>query len=616
MISRRIDHLFAAVTAFAVTVSVCGAADDEQRAQIVGRVTHDIEYLASDELGGRGVGTPGIELAADHIIQVYEAAGLKPAMPDGGWKQAFEIEMGDVQIGDETALALVSPDGTTLELVAGEQFQPLRRGTDSGSAAAGLVFIGYGISSTEDSFDDYAGVDVKDRIVVMIRREPVTPVDGLFRGPETSSHSYIDRKLELAQKAGAVGILFVNNAAEDPDALVDPSAFGVQSAGIPFLQIRQSVVDQLLKATPLSVDDGAAKFKSFAEVSQSVDSNLKPVSQPLQGWKAEMNSSFKVQSVTAHNIVGMIQGTGPTADEIVVIGGHYDQLGLGGYGSRAQNRFGEVHNGADDNASGTAAVLELARRIAAGPAPSRTLVFACFSGEERGLLGSYHYVKNPLFPLEQTVAMINFDMIGNLRENRVEVTGTGTADQFEQIAKEADEAVSVDTTLKPGAFGGSDHLPFYQRQIPVLCCFTGMTSIYHTPDDDASTLNMEGAVLVIDYAEQLLRGVDALESRPVWSSQQPGRRRPARTAYLGFQPDLGASTADGILVRAVRAKSPAEQAGLMTGDIISAVDGSPVEGYQSIVDALGQAKAGDTMKLAIRRGDDELTLDVKLGTSP
>lgn len=600
---------------------LAAVADEAAVDPVLARVTHDITYLASDELQGRGVGTPGIELAADHIIEVYQEAGLKPGGVDGTWKQPFEIAMGDVEVSPETKLQLTGPDGQSLSLELGTDYQPLRRGTDSGKAAAELVFAGYGITSAEDQFDEYAGLDVRGRILVMIRREPTTETGGAFAGPETSDHSYIDRKLELAAENGAVGVLFVNDIGSAPaaeqDELVAVSQFGVRDAGFPFVQVKQQVVDQILKVTPVAAGQEAQKLSSLSEVCRWIDSNLKPLSQPLPGWSAEIVTEFKVESVTAHNIVGVIPGAGPDSDEVVVIGGHYDHLGLGGFGSRAQNRFGEVHNGADDNASGTAAVLELARRMAAGPAPARTMVFICFSGEERGLLGSYHYVQNPLFPLENTVAMINFDMIGNLRENRVEVTGVGTADQFEAVAQAADEKTPVDTTLKPGAFGGSDHLPFVQKRIPVLCCFTGMTSIYHTPDDDASTLNMPGAVLVIDYAEQLLRGVDALQDRPVWSEAQPGRRRtPTGTAYLGLQPDLAASDSKGVVVRAVRADSPAAKAGIITGDVITGVGGEPIEGYESVVSVLSESRPGQKMKLSIRRAGEDLTIEVELGTSP
>lgn len=589
---------------------------DASREEIVARVRHDIEYLSSDKLEGRGVETKGIEMAAEHILAEYQKYGLKPGMPDGTWRQPFEITLGDVVVSDTTHVTVKGPDNKEVKLALGEQFQPIRRGAN-GAASGELVFVGYGISSEEEKYDEYAGLDCKDKIIVLIRREPQNRPDGAFQGQQTSPNAYIDRKLELIAKSGAAGVIFVNDHQSSPtadkDDLATPTSFGNEPGPVPFVHVKQAVVDELLKAAPLQIADGKT-LGSLAEVAAYIDANLKPVSQPLKGCSADIKTEFKANSVTAYNLIGVVEGEGPLADETIVIGGHYDHLGFGGYGSRAQNRTGEVHNGADDNASGTAAVLELARRFASGPRPKRRLVFICFSGEERGLLGSFHYVKEPVFPLENTVSMLNFDMIGNLKNNRVEVNGVGTAAEFTDIAKKADEVTPVDITMTEGAFGGSDHLPFLQRQIPVICCFTGMTDIYHTPDDDFSTLNIEGAVTVIDYSEQLLRGMDGLEKRPEFASSQPGRRRPTtRTPYLGLQPDLAASGENGIVVRAVRPDSPAAKAGVETGDVIIKVGDTKAEGYQTLIEALVPAKAGETLKLTVKRGTEEKVLEPVLG---
>ncbi|MEY3458216.1 MAG: Arginyl aminopeptidase [Planctomycetota bacterium] len=605
----------ASILAVVAVASGDAFAEELSREQIVARVQGDIEYLASDELEGRGVETKGIELAAVHILKEYEKAGLKPGLPDGTWRQPFEVSLGDLVIESTTGVRLSGPGDVVLELKSGADFQPIRRGAN-GEASGDLVFIGYGISSEEDKYDDYAGLDVRGKVVVLIRREPQNRPDGAFRGQETSSHAYIDRKLELVKKSGAAAIVFVNDHGSAPtadqDELLEPSAFGNNGDGVPFVHVRQSVLDTVLKSAPLQVD--GKMLSSLHEVSQYIDETLKPVSQSLAGWKASVSTRFKSNSVPAYNLIGVVEGEGPLANETIVIGGHYDHLGLGGYGSRSQSRTGEVHNGADDNASGTAAVLELARRVASGPKPKRRMVFICFSGEERGLLGSEHYVRNPVFPLENTVAMLNFDMIGNLKDNRVEVNGVGSSAAFEEIVKKADEAVSIDITINPSSFAGSDHLPFYQRQIPVMFCFTGMTDIYHTPDDDSKTLNMEGAVLVIDYSEQLLRGMDALESRPVFAEGQPARRRPTRrTPFLGLQPDLGASGENGIVVRSVRPSSPAEMSGIAAGDVITMVGEQKVEGYQTLVEQLVAAKPGDVMKLTVKRGEELKEVEVKLG---
>jgi len=334
----------------------------------------------------------------------------------------------------------------------------------------------------------------------------------------------------------------------------------------------------------------------------------------MPGWSADLTTEFEVESVIAENIIGVIEGEGPLADETIVIGGHYDHLGYGGYGSRARNRTGEIHNGADDNATGTAAVLEMARRIAEGPKPQRRVVLICFSAEERGLIGSNYYVQNPVFDLDQTVAMLNFDMIGNLRNNRVEVNGVGTAAEFREIVERTDEAQPIEITLKESPFGGSDHLPFYQRQIPVMFCFTGMTGIYHTPDDDFETLNIEGTVSVIDYAEGLYRGIDALEERPTFTAVARNRRSSARRMpSLGFAPELSDYSGKGVLVRTVRQDSPAEKAGLQVGDVITKIGGEDVEGFQTIIEKLASSKAGDKLTITLERDGETQEITAELG---
>ncbi len=593
------------------------AEEQLSRAEIVSRVRSDIEYFASDELQGRGVETKGIELAAQRIIAEYEKFGLKPGMPDGSWRQSFDVAIGDIAIAESTRAELTGPDGAKVALTLKDQFQPIRRGTN-GEAAGSLVFIGYGISSEEDNYNDYAGIDVTGKVIVLIRREPQNREGGAFRGQETSSHSYIDRKLALVKQSKAAAVLFVNNHASSPtdetDELADPSSFGNDGDDVPFVHVKQSVIDAILKSTPLKIE-GEKTLSSLAAVSDYIDTSLKPLSQEIPGWSANVSTRFESNSVSTDNIIGVVEGEGPLADETIVIGGHYDHLGFGGYGSRTQNRTGEVHNGADDNASGTAAVVELARRIASGPKPKRRMVFICFSGEERGLLGSNHYVNNPVFPIENTVSMLNFDMIGNLKDNRVEVNGVGTAAEFEAIVRKADEVVPVDITIVPGAFAGSDHLPFYQRGIPVMFCFTGMTDIYHTPDDDFSTLNIEGAVMVIDYSQQLLRGMDSLEKRPTFAEGQRGGRRPAvaKTPFLGIQPNIAASGDNGIVLRGVRPDSPAATAGLQTGDVITMVGDAKVAGYQTMIEKLTTSKAGDKLKLTFKRGEEIKEVEVELG---
>ena len=233
------------------------SAEEPSREQILARVKGDIEYLASDELEGRGVETKGIELAAQHILDQYQKAGLKPGLPDGTWRQPFQVVLGDVAVEASTAVRLKGPGDLMLDLKISEEFQPIRRGAN-GEASGEIVFLGYGITSAEDNYNDYAGMDVKGKVVVIIRREPQNRPDGAFKGQETSSNAYIDRKLELIRNSEAAAILFVNDHASAPtadqDELLEPSGFGNNGDSVPFVHIKQAVLDKLLQAAPLQVD--------------------------------------------------------------------------------------------------------------------------------------------------------------------------------------------------------------------------------------------------------------------------------------------------------------------------------------------------------------------------
>lgn len=583
------------------------------------RIGEVVKYLSSDELEGRGVETEGIEKAAKLILDEYQELGLKPGMPDGGFRQAFDIVTGPVRVSDATKLVINSGDETR-ELEVRKEYQPLQRG-GSGSSSAELVFVGYGISSAEDKYDDYADIDVAGRILVMIRREPQQgKVDGAFQGTETSRHSYIATKVELAMKNKAAAILMVNDphSVSDPsrDELTSPGGFDTASAGIPFAHVKQSVINDLLKTSPVVVGNGdaAKKLSTLADIAAHIDETMTPVSQAMTGITAEIVTEFKSEAVTAYNLIGVIEGEGDLADETIVIGGHYDHIGLGGYGSRARERKGEVHNGADDNATGTAAVLEMARRVAAGPKPKRTVVFICFSGEERGLLGSKHYVREPVFPLENTVAMLNFDMIGTLRNNNVEVNGIGTAAEFAKIVDEVDEESPLTTKRIDSPFAGSDHLPFYQNGIPVMFCFTGITPRYHTPDDDFETINVEGVVSVIDFTEGMMRRIDALPARPTFQGRASRRQRPSRVPYLGVVPNMGIDQEEeGIPLQDVRRDGPAAAAGLKTGDHLLAAGDKSLNDFGDLVSFLRGAKAGDKVVFSVKRGEDVIKVEATLG---
>lgn len=612
MQTQRLLALFLALAVPAFTFADEKADVD---ADSLTRVTKDIRYLASDALEGRGVQTKGIVVAADYLRDEFKKAGLKSGTPDGSYFQYFDVPIREKVDSSETWLKITAAGSEAVSLKAGEDFQPQQAG-GPGAANGEIVFAGYGISAPDLGYDDYAGTDVKGKIVLIVRREPQQQdKDSKFNGTETTEHSYIATKLRAARENGAAGVLLVNDRLTAPtaeqDELSQPSGFGAASRDqmIPFAHIARAQADRLLKASPVVAGD--KKLDNLAAIEEHIDESFKPVSQPLADASAELSSSFKTKSVKAWNVIGVIEGEGPLADETVVIGAHYDHLGFGGYGSRRRGST-EVHNGADDNATGTAAVLELARRFAsAEKKPARRMVFIGFSGEERGLIGSLYYAENPTYPLDKTIAMLNFDMIGNLRNNRATLGGTATGSGLEAVAKAAAAAVPVDVNIQGGVSGGSDHLSFIRKRVPVMFCNTGLTDLYHTPEDDFETINLTGAVKVIDFCEELLKGVVAMEERPGFLQMQRTRRRP-RT-YLGVRTTSPEDDeVKGTLVQAVTAGSPAANAGLKVGDLIQKVGDTEIKEMRDLFTALSGKKPGDKVTVSIVRDGDAKEIEVEL----
>ncbi len=491
------------------------------------RLAEDIRYLASDELEGRGPGTVGREKAAEYLRDEFARGGLRGGAPDGSFFQPIEIPLRATLDEAATRLVLRNPAGEPLTLERELEFQPLAVG-GSGQRQAELVFAGYGISAPDLGYDDYQNVNVQDKIVLILRRQPQQQdADSAFGGATPSTHAGIRNKLERAKQQGAAAVLLVNDPftteRTGSDALVATPGFGTRSADIPLAQLSQAVVARMLETTPV-IGPQQQELSSVAEVAAAIDQNLQPLSQPLAGWSAELEIVFESTRVPGANVIGVLEGAGPRAEETVVLGGHYDHLGFGEQGSRRPETRA-IHPGADDNASGTAVVLELARRFAARETPPpRRLVFVAFDGEERGLIGSRIYVENPPFPLENTVAMLNFDMVGRLRENQLTLTGLNTALEFESLFQQANETFGLRLRRWDRISRMSDHYDFYEQGIPVLHFFTGMTDEYHTPDDTFDTINMDGVMQITDLAERFLDLLLAADRPTFVPREQSGDR--------------------------------------------------------------------------------------------
>ena len=591
---------------FASAQAVAEKPQVKQSGNSLTRVTQDIEYLASDELGGRKPGTPEMKLSEEYIVKAYREAGLKDPTGTGTYFQTMKVGRQKKVAEGSASLALTTPEGEEIKLTNGEDYR-LLLGRGDFDVESDLVFVGYGISAADElNYDEYDGIDVKGKVVVMIRREPQQKMaDSVFEGEETSRWAYIQTKARAARAAGVKAILMVNDgvsADEDGDELMDADEFGQDNGSVPFMQIKRSGLDKVLGITPISTASGK-ELKSIAEVEAQIDAELEPLSQTMKGWKAATAGEFVTEAVETSNIIGVIEGEGPNADETIVVGAHYDHLGDGAYGSRAgAGKFGEIHNGADDNATGTAAVMELARRFAArDKKPGRRIVFICFTAEEMGLLGARHYVQNPTFPLENTVAMVNFDMIGWLRDDQLTLFGWNSSASFEKFFEDANKDFNLKLNKPEAGFGGSDHLPFNERKIPNTFIHTGLTSTYHTPDDDFETIDCEGAVKVIDFTEAFMDELCSAEKRPNYTMTGPFR--------LGV--NASPNEEGNLEISMVAEDSIAEAAGLKKGDVILKW-GDEQLGNRRDLRRVIRRDRGTAVQLLLKRDGKEKKLNLEL----
>jgi hypothetical protein len=385
----------------------------------------------------------------------------------------------------------------------------------------------------------------------------------------------------------------------------------MESAGrdFPVLFARRGAVDPIVKA---------ALGKDLATLEKEIDHGPKPQSRELAGWRIAGEVTVVRKQADVKNVVAVLEGHGSLANETVVIGAHYDHVGRGGPGSGAiepDNR--EIHNGADDNGSGTTALIEVARHLAAAEKkPRRRLVFIAFTGEERGLIGSAQYTKAPLFKLEDTVAMLNMDMVGRLNEEKLIVEGVGTAAEFDALVERTNQKHGFKLTKKPGGFGPSDHSSFYAKKIPVMHFFTGTHKDYHRPGDDYDKLNISGMRRISEWVAEIGQNVAEAPVRPQYQETKAphgagggggGGDRP----YFGSIPDFSQDEL-GYALTGVTKGGPAERAGIKGGDIIIKLGESRIGNLEDFDSALRKYKAGDRVAVIVKRERKEVTFEVTL----
>jgi len=550
-----------------------------------------VKYLASPELEGRFAIAPGAHKAADYIARVFEQSGLEPKGTNG-YFQDWELTLG-FKPGADNSLKIRG--GRVWEAPA-EAIRPLNL-TANTKVEGELVFVGYGISQPNAGYDDYANVDVTGKIAVILRGAPNW--EGV--GADIQRAARIAPKVQTALQKGAVGVILVN--LPDNDRLLPLGMRGrAPAANAALLNVQASVGDKLLQPLGLTVADAVKRINETGT----------PISAELN-LSAEMSASIEPNRGIARNVVGFIPGNDPQLrDEVIVIGAHYDHLGYGEVGSLAPEP-GDIHPGADDNASGTAAIMELARLLAQNrDRLKRSVLVIAFSAEEEGLLGAEYFVQNPTVPRENIVAMLNFDMVGRMSNNRVSVSGVGTAAEWEGILKAANSA-DLSLQLGQSASGGSDHMPFMRREIPVLFFFTGMHPDYHRPSDTWDKINYEGQAQIVALAERVVYDLASRPERPKFTRpQQPqpqqGAQRSGFRVRIGLIPSY--SEQEGVLLEGVAPGSPAEQAGLKAGDRIVAVMGQRVRNIEELTSLYDKMEPGKPVEFTIVREGKELKLQV------
>src|ERR1035437_9346717 len=566
------------------------------------RYLNDIKLLAAPEMEGRGAGTKGLTRAEHLLEKRYKELGLQRAGVNR-YAQPFTVVTGARLKSDNHFVAQAA--GSKNELKIDRDFVPFSFSA-SGQAAAPLVFAGYGATADEFHYDDYARLDVKDKIVVVLRYEPSGFAEKSGNHGLTQ-HSQLITKAINARNHGAKAVVVLNGKLGDgeEDLLTRfGSVSGPENVGIVMVQVKNAVSESWFQSAG----------KSLKDVQGQIDSATKPASFAFPDTlHLSLHIDIETTRATVNNVLAWLPGQ---TDEYVIIGAHYDHLGRGNFDSLAPSQIGQIHPGADDNASGTAGVLELARLLAPQRGQlKRSILFANFAGEELGLLGSAAWVKDPTRPLAKAVAMLNMDMIGRIKDDKVYIGGVGTGSTLKSVLEQAQKETPFKIEYSAGGYSSSDHTSFVTKKIPVLFFFSGLHSDYHKPSDTWDKINAPSAArllnLVGDVAMQLAEApsppafITVVEDKPV--SGGGGGYGP----YFGSIPDFG-EVKDGVRFSDVRPGSPAAKAALKAGDILVQFGDKPIHNLYDFTDALRRSKVGEVVEVKVLRDGQPITASVKL----
>lgn len=564
----------------------------------VGELKKHVSYLASEALKGRRTGTEGDSLAAEYIRTELKGSGLVPLYNNGF--QRFRVT-DKIIYGPANSLIL---NGNLLK-VEGD-FAPFAF-SENHSFSGEVIFAGYGFDINEDSlkWKDYNGIDVKGKIVMILRADPEIEKN---KSPFIKYSKDRDKVLQ-AKDLGASAVLLVSGKGFDADDKFEPLAKGDQSVGIPAFRISRKIANSILAPKNLLVEELEKKLNEL-RVPDSFST----------GVSISGQSDVVQTTVPTRNVVMVLPGTDKALkNEYVILGAHFDHLGMGGpgSGSRVPDTVA-VHYGADDNASGVGMIIELAEKLAAHPeSHKRSIAVVAFSGEELGLLGSKWFVDHSLIDLNKVNAMVNMDMVGRLNEKaQLQVGGVGTAEPFRKLISSKCDTTILKLSLSEEGYGPSDHASFYGKNIPVLFFWTGTHLDYHTPADTYDKINYAGMVKIADLTYPIIENLANMDSKLVFKEAGPkevaGRGIRRKGVTLGIMPDFAGNVKNGLRADFVTPGRPAAMGGMKKGDIIISINGKQVNNIQDYMFRMAQLKHGETISIEVIRDSKKEVLLIQL----
>jgi len=559
-----------------------------------------IAYLSSDELKGRKSGTEGGMLAATYIETYFKKIGLKPL--GKSYFQYFDV----VISADADENCTFKAGNYTAKLK--EDFTPL---TFSSTAElnADVVFVGYGfdINTDDIKWNDYTGIDVKGKWVLILRADPE------LDNPDSKFIPYSNEasKVLTAKGKGAAGVIFVSGTKLDKrDQLMKLKADQTESNfGLPVVQVKRSVANKILEKSG----------KTVVDLEKNLNTDKKPASFDCNtNVSAFTKVNFK--KVKTQNVVAFLKGSDKNLqNEYIVIGAHYDHLGMGGWGSssRMPDSVG-VHHGADDNASGVASVMEIAEKMVKNKKQlKRSIIFIAFGAEEIGLIGSKFFTEHPTVNIKDIKAMINIDMVGRLKPSKeLSVGGVGTSKEGEELLNKYIKNYDLKLGISYDGFGPSDHASFYIKDIPVFFFSTGAHEDYHTPLDVIEKINFNGLKTLDDYIYDMATYLATTDKNLTFQDAGPKGRsnKPSRgmKVKLGIMPNFTKSDNKGLGIDAVTPGGPAFKGGIKKGDVITAIEGAPVHNIYEYMNRLGKLKPGQTITVDVMRDGKKEVLLIQL----